>query len=142
MTIDPYTICPGGLGKKIKFCCHDLVADFDKLQRMIEGEQHVAALDYITKLEAKQPGRACLLAVRSMLEMSLDKGHDAAATIASYVEKFPANPIAWARRAAERIRDGDAAGAIRAVLKSLETCASPVPPDVYLDDVGGDRRTA
>jgi len=42
-------------GKKIKFCCSDLVSELDKIQRMIEGDQRVACLDYITKLEGKHP---------------------------------------------------------------------------------------
>ena len=49
MTIDPYAICPGGTGKKIKFCCSDLVSELDKVQRMVEGDQRVACLDYIAK---------------------------------------------------------------------------------------------
>ena len=25
MSLDPYSLCPGGTGKKIKFCCHELL---------------------------------------------------------------------------------------------------------------------
>ena len=62
--MDPYSPCPGGTGKKIKFCCSDLVHEPDKLQRMVDGDQRVAALEYVTKLDEKQPGRACLLSTR------------------------------------------------------------------------------
>ena len=29
MPIDPYSPCPGGTGKKIKFCCSELVGDLE-----------------------------------------------------------------------------------------------------------------
>jgi hypothetical protein len=61
MSLDPYSPCPGGTGKKIKFCCDDLVGELDKIERMVEGEQFVACLDHVTKLDEKQPGRPCLL---------------------------------------------------------------------------------
>ena len=31
MSIDPYSSCPGGTGKKIKFCCAELVGDLEQL---------------------------------------------------------------------------------------------------------------
>ena len=39
MPIDPYSSCPGGTGKKIKFCCADLVGDLEQLEKLTEGEQ-------------------------------------------------------------------------------------------------------
>ena len=94
MAIDPYSTCPGGTGKKLKFCCSDLVGELDKIQRMIEGEQHVACLDYIAKLESKYPERACLMALHSIIELSLEKHDEAAATINAFLRKYPENPLA------------------------------------------------
>ena len=68
MPIDPYSPCPGGTGKKIKFCCSDLTAELDKIQRMLDGEQRAACLEYIDTLEAKFPERACLLSIKAMLQ--------------------------------------------------------------------------
>ena len=53
MPIDPYTVCPGGTGKKVKFCCPDLVQELDKVQRMLEGELPTACLDYLRKMDEK-----------------------------------------------------------------------------------------
>ena len=49
MPIDPYAACPGGTGKKIKFCCADLVGDLEQLDRLIEGEQISAALEQVER---------------------------------------------------------------------------------------------
>ncbi len=99
MDIDPYAPCPGGTGKKLKFCCTDLTADLDKLSRMISGEQREAALDLVDKLDAKYPDRACLLSTKAMLESELGQPEKAAATVARFREKHPDNPVALAETA-------------------------------------------
>ena len=70
MAIDTYAPCPGGTGKKIKFCCADLVGDLEQLDTLVEGDQISAALDQVKRLEEKHPGRACLMATRTKLELA------------------------------------------------------------------------
>ena len=64
MAIDPYAACPGGTGKKIKFCCDDLTGDLEQIDRLVEGDQVSAALEQVERLLAKTPGRACLMATQ------------------------------------------------------------------------------
>jgi tetratricopeptide (TPR) repeat protein len=94
MTIDTYAPCPGGTGKKIKFCCADLVGDLEQLDRLIEGDQISAALDQVQRLEEKTPGRPCLLATRVKLELSSKRFAEAAATSRRFLDAFPDNPMA------------------------------------------------
>src|SRR5688500_16887380 len=68
MPFDSYSACPGGTGKKIKFCCSDLIGELEKVQRMIEGEQFVACLDHVAKLDTTHPNRPCLLSWKLLLE--------------------------------------------------------------------------
>ncbi len=131
MAIDPYTPCPGGTGKKIKFCCADLISELDKIQRMLDGDQRVACLDYVHKVSQKHPGRACLLAVQSDLETSLGKEEEAAKTLAEFGEKYPDNPIGLARAASLKVSEGDIGGAIDALLHALELCKEDLPSAVY-----------
>jgi Flp pilus assembly protein TadD len=131
MAIDPYTPCPGGTGKKIKFCCSDLTAELDKVYRMLEGDQRVACLDYVHKLSDKHPGRACLLAIQSELETSLGKEEEAAKTLAQFAEKYPDNPIGIARAADLKAAEGDITGAIETLQKALELCKEEMPASVY-----------
>ena len=35
MPIDPYSPCPGGTGKKVKFCCTDLLQELSEDSRII-----------------------------------------------------------------------------------------------------------
>ena len=94
MAIDTYAPCPGGTGKKIKFCCSDLVGDIEQLDRLIEGDQIAAALDQVKRLDEKHPGRACLLATRTKLELSTKRYGEAAETSRRFLEAFPENPLA------------------------------------------------
>ena len=135
MPIDPYTPCPGGTGKKIKFCCHDLLAELEKIQRMLEGEQRAGCLDYIDTLETKFPERACLLSIKAMLEAQLGQEVKAEATLATFVSKFPDNPVALAEAATLKASKDGGTAAIEPLQEALEKCSDQIPPQVY-DAIG------
>ena len=99
MAIDAYALCPGGTGKKIKFCCPDLFAELEKIDRMLEGEQILAATGHVDHLLAKSGKRACLMAIKGMLLRSAQQMEAAQAHAAEFLEAFPENPIAWAESA-------------------------------------------
>ena len=135
MPIDPYASCPGGTGKKIKFCCADLIGELDKIQRMLEGEQCAGCLEHIESIEAKYPDRACLLSIKAMLEAQLGSEAKAEATLASFQQKYPGNPIALAEMATVKAsREGGMAG-VGLLQDALEKCPSEIPPQVY-DGIG------
>lgn len=99
MALDAYSLCPGGTGKKIKFCCNDLLPDLEKIDRMLEGEQFHAALQHIERLESTNPDRACLLSIKSMVQRILGQTDEAQATATRFLEKHPNNPVALAESA-------------------------------------------
>ncbi|MEM1305590.1 MAG: hypothetical protein AAGG46_11870, partial [Planctomycetota bacterium] len=99
MAVDPYAMCPCGNGKKLKFCCADLVTDIEKIQRMIEGDQPRAALQHAAKTLAKHPGRSPLLDLKAKIELSLGELDDAQATIAEFLQSDSNNPAAYAQDA-------------------------------------------
>ncbi|RLS41793.1 MAG: hypothetical protein DWH83_07885, partial [Planctomycetota bacterium] len=99
MAIDTYAPCPGGTGKKIKFCCADLVGDLEQLDTLIEGDQISAALDQVKRLEAKTPGRACLMATRTKLELAAKQYAEATVSSRAFLDAFPANPLALGQSA-------------------------------------------
>src|SRR6188472_1988 len=85
MAVDPYAICPCGSGKKLKFCCSDLVGEIEKIHRMIEGEQPRAALRHVEQTLASHPGRASLLDLKTSLELSLGDLDAARETVTKFV---------------------------------------------------------
>ena len=131
MTLDPYSLCPAGTGKKLKFCCADLMGELEKIQRMVGGDQRLAGLEYVEKLDAKYPDRACLLAVKLQLERELGRNQERAATLARFLELHPQNPVALASSALDvMMSDGAAAGA-RRLHEALAASPSEMPQEVY-----------
>ncbi|MEX1224036.1 MAG: hypothetical protein WEA31_05750 [Pirellulales bacterium] len=133
MAIDRYQVCPCGSGKKIKFCCcKDLLAELEKIQRMLEGEQRTACLEYIDDLLAKHSGRPALLCVKAMLETQLDLKEQAEQTIARLNAEFPDNAVGHAERAFSAGVRGDAEAAVDALQDALERLpAEAMPARVY-----------
>ena len=99
MAIDVYSLCPGGTGKKIKFCCSDFVAELEKIDRMIDGQQYHACLELVRRLMEKSPTRACLMATECMMARVTDQLEEAQAAAARFVQAHPENPLAWAETA-------------------------------------------
>jgi hypothetical protein len=99
MAIDTYAPCPGGTGKKIKFCCADLVGDLEQLDTLIEGDQISAALDQVKRLEERTPGRACLMATRTKLELASKRYAEAVTSSRAFLDAFPQNPLALGQAA-------------------------------------------
>ncbi len=131
MALDHYSPCPGGTGKKIKFCCGDLTAELDKVQRMIEGNQPVATLDYVGKLDAKHPGRPCLLSWKVLLEQMTGAEEKSAQTLAGFLAQHPTNPVALAESALARANAGDLHGGIDALQQAIEACSDAMHERVY-----------
>ena len=122
MAIDAYSLCPGGTGKKIKFCCGDFLPELQKIDRMVEGEQFLACLKHIDHLLEQEPGRdrPCLLATKCMLLRAMDRHEEADATAAAFLAKHPDNQIALAESAI-CTTDQDARKALSLVQRALRS---------------------
>ncbi|MEN0110704.1 MAG: SEC-C domain-containing protein [Planctomycetota bacterium] len=99
MAVDPYAPCPCGSVKKLKFCCPDLTADFEKINRYLEGEQPRAAITHLANLLQKHPEKTSLLELKASIELSQGDLEAAAETTAKHLEADPSNPAASAQAA-------------------------------------------
>ncbi|MFM9057922.1 MAG: tetratricopeptide repeat protein [Planctomycetaceae bacterium] len=124
MAIDTYAPCPGGTGKKIKFCCADLVGDLEQLDTLVEGDQLTAALDQVKRLDEKHPGRPCLLATRVKLELAAKQFAEATATGRRFLEAFPTNPVALGQAAVTEAVSGRVQEAAALFDKAREAAAA------------------
>jgi hypothetical protein len=129
MTMDPYALCPCGSGKKLKFCCVDLIGDIEKIHRMIGGDQPRAALRHVEQSLARHPGRASLLDLKATLEISLGELDAAKATIDEFVSKHGDSPTAHACQALFLAQQEDAESA-RAAAESLQRALALVDRDM------------
>lgn len=95
MATDHYAPCPCGSGKKLKFCkCVDNPQDLDKINRLIEGGQEVAALDRINQLLKKTPNAAWLLAIKAELSIAMGDFEMFRETANRFHKLKPDNPLA------------------------------------------------
>src|SRR5262245_12773473 len=136
MAVDPYAPCPCGSGKKLKFCCADLAADIEKIDKLASSDQPHAALRHVEKLLAKEPDRASLLDIRAMLELSLQELDAAEKTLQHFLAKHPDNPSAHAQAALLAAARGDSAKAVARLQDALERTTDSAPARVF-EAIGG-----
>ena len=95
MALDQYSFCPCGSGKKIKFCkCADNLQEMTKVERMMDGEQNVAALDRINQLLKTFPNDAWLHAMKCDLLLRLREIETLEEASAKFIRLQPENPLA------------------------------------------------
>ncbi|MFM8704475.1 MAG: tetratricopeptide repeat protein, partial [Planctomycetia bacterium] len=134
MPLDPYSPCPGGTGKKIKFCCSGLVGDLEQLDRLTEGQQYAAALAEVEKLTQRHPGKPCLMAHRTRLQLATKQFAEAAAGSMAFLEACPDNPVALGQAAVTEAMVGRVQEAMalfdQAREKAHETSGAEVPQEL------------
>jgi tetratricopeptide (TPR) repeat protein len=131
MAVDPYAPCPCGSGKKLKFCCSDLVGEIEKIHRMIEGDQPRAALRHTEQTLARFPRRASLLDLKATIALSLGEVDSARDTAEQFVQAHPDSPIAQACHAMWLSAAGRAREAVDALQRALELTDRELPHRVY-----------
>ncbi|HEV7223823.1 MAG TPA: hypothetical protein VGN42_14040 [Pirellulales bacterium] len=131
MAIDPYALCPGGTGKKVKFCCPDLLGELEKIQRMLSGDQRQACLDYLGQLEAKFPDRACLLTTKALLQGQLGEPEAARQTVDKVLLSQPENPVALAEAALLTIDSQGAQAAVEPLQRAIAASNGKLPGKVF-----------
>lgn len=128
---DLYAKCPCGSGKKIKFCCKDIIADIELIERMLKGDQRTAALDKIEKLLEKHPQRPALLSMRARVYLEMQKLDEARPAIDELLAVEPENPSALAMKATVTSVDGDMTASLRLLHKALRCSDGVLSQMVY-----------
>ena len=99
MSLDQYQLCPCGLGKKIKFCCKDIVSELDSISRAVEGQQYEAALDKIEAALKTHPDRQSLWSLKCTVLVQTGQLEKAREAVDHFLDIAPENPIALAESA-------------------------------------------
>ncbi|NIL96689.1 MAG: hypothetical protein GTO53_04570 [Planctomycetales bacterium] len=132
MSLDRYTICPGGTGKKIKFCCNELLNDLQTIDKMLSGEQRLACLEHVEKTLAKYPDRPCLLAVKTLLLSELERDDQLKETLNRFDTVHPHNPVALAERAIQMASTEEGRAAVAPLQRALQNISGKdMPTRVY-----------
>ncbi len=129
MPLDQYSPCPCGSGKKMKFCkCLDQPQDYDKLIRLIEGGQELAAMDRINQLLAKTPNAAWLLALKGELSLGMQELETFKETANRFMKLKPDNPLALIMKSLASSLSGEPAeNAANYLLEGLSESRESLP---------------
>jgi len=131
MPIDAYSLCPGGSGKKVKFCCPELLGDLQELGRMVQGQQYLASLKRIEDLEKEHPGRACLWAIKLQLLQTLQRMEEARAAADAFLAAHPENPVALAESAMVTAATEGGPAAMKQLLRAVVVGGDRIYGRVY-----------
>lgn len=136
MALDPYTPCPCGSGKKLKFCeCNAEAAELEKVLTAIEGDQRVAALDQINRVLAHKPQQKAMLALKGIVQIQLGDEAGAKQTINTFLTAAPNNPVAHtlsALIAAHEARTDDAVASLQRAIAASPQEIHYLIPDALL----------
>jgi len=99
MPFDPYSLCPGGRNKKIRFCCPNMLKEIEQVERLLESEQTSACLAYIESLEKTHPNCACLTTAKLSVYRSENRWQEALLVAERFHAQEPDNPAAAAEYA-------------------------------------------
>ena len=123
MSLEANSYCPGGSGKKIKYCCADNIVELQKIEKMQHGQQQAACLNYVDSLLSKQPDRVCLIAAKCELlfqkhikDVYAGQSNDFAdwsEIVDTFYNANPENPLALVWKSAQAILNND-------IVKSLD----------------------
>ncbi|MFO1091814.1 MAG: hypothetical protein U0992_00675 [Planctomycetaceae bacterium] len=94
MLMDPYALCPCGSRKKIKFCCHALVGEMEKVLRLQEHNQPRMALQMLEKLGKSHPENPWVVTQTAMLLLSEGRSTEAEAILRSFLRKHQEHAFA------------------------------------------------
>lgn len=87
--MDVYALCPCGSGKKVKFCCHAVLGEMDKVARLHETKQSAQALSVLERLAEKHPEAPIVFITRTQLLMEERRFDEAAMTMRGFLKDNP-----------------------------------------------------
>jgi len=94
MALDPYSLCPCGSGKKLKFCCADIANEMMKALQLHESGQSRAALKILERLHDQEPARAWVATSLAGVQLFLDTPGAARETLKPLLDETPDHPLA------------------------------------------------
>lgn len=129
--LDPYSNCPCGSGKKVRFCCKPFIADMTRAEELRMDRKPAASLAILDSLEKKRElgdwTRAWIKAERAIDLLALNRGPEAEDAINSALSIVPKFPIALAVRAMLQLQNAGYPAARPAVEAAFEHAVDATP---------------
>ncbi len=133
MALDVYQPCLGGMPRKIKFCqCgKDMQHDLGKIMDALSGGQRAGALSHINRMLESRGHRACLLALKGLVQLQMNEFEGLAETAQQFTESHPENPIASGLSAIAAASKGEIDDAIDTLQNAFRDTDKEIHEVVY-----------
>jgi tetratricopeptide (TPR) repeat protein len=120
MAIDVYALCPCGSGKKIKFCCHDIVHDMQAVLQLQQDGQPRMALKALEKVEARAPQNTWMLSVKAGILADEDRIDELLEVVERLLTASPNHPFGLYLRAIATFRQKGYEAALPVIEQAFE----------------------
>lgn len=94
MARDPYDPCPCGSGNKLKFCCADVAAEMDKVERLLGNNQPHMAIQSMEKLRQSHPDSQWTAVCLASALINDDQPAEAKRVLKPILKQHPEQPFA------------------------------------------------
>lgn len=92
MALDSYALCVCGSGKKLKFCCQDVLPELSRASTLRENQPEVA-LDLLRSLQRRFPDKESVARELIGVLLDLNRQNDAVAVGADFLKAHPDHPL-------------------------------------------------
>lgn len=130
MAVDPYALCICGSGKKVKFCCHAVIPEMEKIARLRENKQFSMAKQKLDQLDQQFPGNGLVNVTRAELSISERQYEEAVRQIAPFVKENPDHKYGLVLHAMARLSSSGFMAARRTVHRAFQKCHRSHPEAV------------
>ena len=127
MSMDAYTICPCGSGKKLKFCCQSISVEMEKVERLIDNHQPRMALQILDKLAKTHEQNPWVITRRAASLMSDDRAADAKTALLMFLRHRSDHPSANALYAMSMLQSDGLPEARKAIRRAFRFSIAAEP---------------
>ncbi|MBQ17504.1 MAG: hypothetical protein CMJ65_10300 [Planctomycetaceae bacterium] len=127
MALDFYDPCPCGSGRKLKFCCRDIVPDMERVLKFQENNQPRMALNAVDEVAKKHPENSWVRATRGGLYFDQGNVEEAHREFAALVAVNPEHGFALALLALIRLSEVGYGDACEDIERAFRKCVVTRP---------------
>ncbi len=129
MANDPYSSCPCGSGKKLKFCCGEFLPDLQRAFRLRENQPE-AAVKLFRDLLRKHPDKDVILRELTLTLNELGLSAEARQEVANFLKAHPDQPTALLSMSEISLQEDGFEASRRILHRTFQICARSQPAGI------------
>ena len=126
MANDPYSVCPCGSGKKLKFCCGEFLPELQRAYRLRENQPE-AAVKLFRDLLRKHPDKDVILRELTLTLHDLGMTAEARHAVAEFLKAHPDQPTALLSMAEICLQEDGFEASRRILHRTFQICSRSQP---------------